>query len=73
MHIDIDFVLEAGRDTLAVEVKAAARFDEADLAGLRAFLRTTPRCRGAILAYNGTSVVKTEDRLWVIPLRRVIS
>ena len=58
---------------LAVEVKAAARFDDGDLGALRAFLRDTPRCRGAVLAYNGTTATKIEDRLWAVPLRRVLT
>ncbi|MBM3356342.1 MAG: DUF4143 domain-containing protein [Betaproteobacteria bacterium] len=47
---EVDFVIEAGRDSLAIEVKAAARWDDRDLAGLRAFLDKTPRCRAAFLA-----------------------
>jgi predicted AAA+ superfamily ATPase len=70
---EVDFVVEVGRDTLALEIKAAARFDDKDLTGLRAFLRDTPRCRAAVLAYNGGQVVKLEDRLWAVPLRRVLT
>ncbi len=70
---EVDFVIEAGRDCLAIEVKASARFTESDLSGLRTFLATTTRCRGAVLAYNGSSVVRIEDRLWAIPIRRVLS
>ena len=69
---EVDFVVEAGRDSLAIEVKAASRFDDRDLAGLRAFLGMTPRCRMAALAYNGASAVSLGDRLWAIPMRMLL-
>lgn len=65
---EVDFVIEVGQDTLAIEVKAAARWDERDLAGVRAFLEKTPRCRAALLAYGGSDLVKLADRLWAVPL-----
>jgi len=69
---EVDFVIEAGLDTLAIEVKAAARWDDRDLAGLRAFLEKTPRCRAAVLAYGGTDGVKLADRLWAVPLATLL-
>ena len=65
---EVDFVIEVGRDTLAIEVKAASRWDDRELGGLEAFLSVTRRCRAAILAYNGTEAVQLGDRLWAIPL-----
>ena len=70
---EVDFVIEVGRDTLAIETKAAARWDDRDLAGLRAFLEMTPRCRAAILAYGGTELVKLGERLWAVPLATVLA
>jgi hypothetical protein len=69
---EVDFVIESGRDCLAVEIKAAARWDDHDLAGLRAFLDQTPRCRAAFLAYGGTETVKLAARLWAAPLGAVL-
>jgi uncharacterized protein len=69
---EVDFVVEAGRDSLAIEVKAASRFDDRDLAGLRAFARATPRCRAAVLAYGGTRAVSLGDRLWAVPMRMLL-
>lgn len=65
---EVDFVVEAGGDTLAVEVKAGARWRGRDLAGLHAFLERNPRCRAGVLAYGGTQAVRLEDRLWAVPL-----
>jgi predicted AAA+ superfamily ATPase len=65
---EVDFVIEAGGETMAIEVKAASRWQDRDLAGLRAFLARTPGCRAAVLAYNGTEVVRLGERLWALPL-----
>jgi hypothetical protein len=70
---EVDFVIEYGRDTLAIEVKWAERWSKGDLAGLRAFLENTPRCRAAILGYNGTDAVQLDERLWAIPLGLLLS
>jgi predicted AAA+ superfamily ATPase len=70
---EVDFVIEAGKQCLAIEVKAAARWDERDLSGLRAFLSMTPHCTAAILAHNGAAAVKLDRKLWALPLSLVLS
>jgi len=70
---EVDFIIVSGRESMAVEVKAGSRWENKDLSGLRAFLKTTPHCRAAVLAYNGTSPVKLDDRLWAIPLGLLLS
>jgi hypothetical protein len=70
---EVDFVVASGRDTMAIEVKAAARWEERDLAGLRAFLERTPRCRVAVLAHGGTDTVTLGDRLRAVPLATVLA
>lgn len=70
---EVDFVIERGRETMAVEVKAAPRWNERDLVGLKAFLKKTPHCRLAILAYSGRETVRVGDRLWAVPLAAVLS
>jgi hypothetical protein len=54
------------------EVKAASRWTERDLAGLRVFLERTPRCRAAIMAYNGEQAVRLGDKLWAVPLSTLL-
>ena len=56
------------RGQLAIEVKAARRWQDRDLSGLRAFLQHTPRCRLAILAHTGSATVSLGDRLWAVPI-----
>jgi len=70
---EVDFVIESGRDVLAIEVKMGAHWGDGDLRGLRAFLEQTPRCRAAVLAYNGTVVGRIGDRLWAVPLSLLLS
>ncbi|MEK7765001.1 MAG: DUF4143 domain-containing protein, partial [bacterium] len=70
---EVDFVIEAGRETVAVEVKMAARWHQSDLGGLKAFLARTPGCRAAVLAYGGSAVGRAGDRLWAVPLSLLLS
>lgn len=69
---EVDFVVEAGRAVCAIEVKAATRWSEDDLSGLRAFLNRTPACTAAVLAFNGRESARLEDRLWAIPIGHLL-
>ncbi len=70
---EVDFVVEAGRDSLALEVKSGTRWNDEDLRELRTFLAATPRCRAGVLVHGGESAVKLGDRLWALPAALVIS
>jgi len=70
---EADFIVESGNKCIAVEVKAAARWTDKDLSGLRAFLSSTPHCIAAVLAYNGTESVRLGHRIWAIPVSTVLS
>jgi hypothetical protein len=70
---EVDFVIEAGNRCVAVEVKAGARWEKADLAGLKAFVAATPRCVAGILAYNGSTPVSLGGKLWAIPTGLLLS
>lgn len=70
---EVDFVVEAGRETLAIEVKGASRWSGQDLSGLKAFLDKAPCCRAAILAYGGTELVPLGPRMWAVPLGVLLS
>jgi uncharacterized protein len=70
---EVDFIIEAGRTCLALEVKASPRWTDRDLTGLKSFLSFTPHCRLAVLGYNGAETVKLGDRLWAVPLGTVLS
>jgi len=65
---EVDFILEIDHEPIAIEVKSNSRWQENDLTGLKAFLKTTPKCRAGILAYNGHEVLKLDKKLWAVPL-----
>ncbi len=65
--------MEVGRDCMAIEVKSGERWGSHDLAGLRAFLAAVPRCRAAVLAYNGAEAVSLGERLWALPIDLLLS
>ena len=69
---EVDFVIEYGRKVCAVEVKAATRWNESDVSGLRTFLDRTPACAAAVLAYNGREAVALGERLWAIPIGNLL-
>ena len=70
---EVDFVVESGRQAIAIEVKSASRWRPGNLAGLNAFLAAHPECRIGLLAYNGTQAVKLGDRCWAVPLHLLLS
>lgn len=70
---EVDLVVEDGRRTVAIEIKAATRWTGADLAGLRAFLDRTPGCVAAILAHNGSQAIRLGDRLLAVPIGRLLA
>lgn len=65
---EVDFVLSSARRSVAIEIKAASRFEERDLRGLRAFLGRTPGARAGILGYTGREAVSLGERLYALPL-----
>lgn len=70
---EVDFVVEVGSHCIALEIKSGARWQDRDLAGLRAFLSTTPHCKAAILGYNGMEPVKLGEKTWALPLSLLLS
>lgn len=70
---EVDFVVATDRAALAIEVKAASRFSDRDIAGLLAFMESTPDVRAGILAYNGTQALSLGRGLFAIPLGMLLS
>ncbi len=69
---EVDFVIETGNETMAIEVKTSERWQSRDLAGLKSFLASTPGCRAGILAYNGNECISLGNKLWAIPISQLI-
>ena len=70
---EVDFAIGAGRSSIGVEIKAAGRFSDRDLAGLKAFLASTPGARAGVLAYNGTEALTVGKNLYAIPVSLLLS
>jgi predicted AAA+ superfamily ATPase len=69
---EVDLVIESGRQVFALEIKAATRWSESDLSGLRAFMDRTPDCVAAVLIYNGREAVQLQGKLCAIPLAHLL-
>ena len=70
---EVDFIVEAGRSCLALEIKWGAKWQDRDLAGLKAFLSSTPHCKAAVLGYNGGDAVQLGEKLWALPISLILS
>jgi predicted AAA+ superfamily ATPase len=70
---EVDFIIEVGRNCVAIEVKSSARWQKKDLSGLEAFLAAAPHCVAGVLCYNGAEAVRLGERLWALPLGLVLS
>jgi len=55
---EVDFIITYAGEIMAIEVKGGSRLNDKDILGLRAFLKATPVCKAAILAYNGFEAIK---------------
>ncbi|MDW8468900.1 MAG: ATP-binding protein [Burkholderiales bacterium] len=71
---EVDFVVEAGRRLLPVEVKTAARIVPQDAKGLEAFLDEYPdRAAGGLLLYAGEDTFPLTRRVLAAPWWKVLA
>jgi predicted AAA+ superfamily ATPase len=70
---EVDFVIESGRNCIALEIKSSARWQEKDLSGLKAFLAATDQCKAGVLCHNGEDMVKLGSKLWALPISLLLS
>ncbi len=67
--IEVDLVLERGRQVAGVEIKAGATLGEADFRGLRQLQQTTAEAfAGGVVLYDGEHVARFGERLWAVPI-----
>jgi len=70
---EVDFVIEAGKRLLPIEVKTSARVLPADAKGLEAFLdEYGDRSEGGLLLYDGDEVFPLTRRVLAVPWWRVL-
>jgi len=70
---EVDFIIEVGGQTLAIEVKSGSRWKESDLIGIKAYLASNKKCLGGLLAYNGQDVLKLSRNIWAVPVNLLLS
>lgn len=70
---EVDFIIEAENKCIAIEVKAAERWEERELSGLRAFLNLTTNCIAGVIAYNGRDIVRLGEKIWAVPISLLLS
>lgn len=70
---EVDFIVESGNKTIAIEIKSGSRWQEKDLNGLKAFLASAKNCIAGFLAYNGNKTVQLSDDIWALPISLLIS
>lgn len=68
---EVDFVLEIGRETWAVEVKASWQVSRGDLSGLAAFAARASRLKRRIVVYLGPRPLRI-DEVDVLPIERFL-
>jgi predicted AAA+ superfamily ATPase len=67
-EVEVDVLLRAGRDFVAIEVKSTKTVRDADLRGLRA-VAELPRVRRRIVVFLGERAQATPDGIEVLPVR----
>jgi hypothetical protein len=72
---EVDFIIESAGEVIPIEVKNSARWKDADISGLRAFIAHEPRCRTAILAYNGGGArpIMLDEKIIAVPVGTLLS
>ena len=70
---EVDIVMEQGHAAIAgIEVKATASVGESDLRGLRKLRAAAgPRFAAGAVLYDGGAVIRFEDNLFAVPVRRL--
>ena len=68
---EVDFLLSRGNEYLAIEAKAASRYNTGLLKGLRA-ISELPRLVRRVLVYDGGRAFRTEDGIDVWPVKRFL-
>jgi uncharacterized protein len=72
LGIEVDYIVEAGRELWAVEVKASRTVDARDLRGLRAFRERAGRTVRSLVVYLGNRAQRLEGAL-AMPLQEFLA
>jgi uncharacterized protein len=64
---EVDFVVEHGRRTMAIEVKTTANPGYRDILGLQAFLVEHPQAAAGLLLHSGTAIKRLDEKIMAVP------
>jgi predicted AAA+ superfamily ATPase len=70
---EVDFVIERGRNLLALEVKSTTAPRFSDIKGLQLFLEEYPEAKCGVLVYNGNRLFRLTERIFAVPIRLLVS
>jgi predicted AAA+ superfamily ATPase len=70
--VEVDFILEAGREVWAIEVKAGRTVDARDLRGLTAFTERAGRVARRVVVFLGARRQRLGDGVEAIPLEEFL-
>jgi predicted AAA+ superfamily ATPase len=65
--VECDFVLEQGRNLVAVEAKLSSRIDYRDADDLETFLREYPEATAGLVVYSGRAIRRLSEKVVAIP------
>jgi predicted AAA+ superfamily ATPase len=65
--MEVDFVVEHGRQILAVEVKATTKPGYRDITGLQSFLGEHPAARAGLLLHRGNQLRRLDEKILAVP------
>lgn len=65
--LEVDFILEHGRQVLGMEVKLSTQVGYGDAAPLRRFLEECPQASGGMILYAGKAIRHLSDNIVAIP------
>jgi len=69
---EVDFIIEDGKNLLAVEVKASAGVKYSDAENLKTFLSLYPKTTAGIIVYAGREFKQIGEKLWAVPWELLI-
>ena len=71
--MEVDFVIEHGRDLIAVEIKASENVGYYDIKGIEKFAKEFLNMKLGIIIYCGDEFIKLTDKIYAVPLNILLN
>lgn len=65
--VEVDFVIEYGRQILGIEVKCASKLTFRDTSNLQIFLENHPLAAGGLIVYAGNEIKRMGKNILAVP------